>query len=209
MAIRPAWSIINGKVKSKEFEFAWSGGFAISQKQKNIKALHQAIRDVTEENALEISSKSTDLIGTQLSAFSMKLNGLYLENIFQSSKRYENGGPYMDLLNVEPKEAKRDERHRTSGRLLSFVKEGEEWPLEPKTTFYDYIYVSAVIENFGYNLDLSGYTWFTDIEFNPKKSINCQARAITIYKLMQNMNLWDVISSRDTWIDIHKKYVED
>ncbi len=207
MAIRPAWSIIDGKVKSKEFEFAWSGGFAISQKQKNIKALHQAIRYVTEENALEISSKSTDLIGTQLSAFSMKLNGLYLENIFQSSKRYENGGPYIDLLDVEPKEAKRDERHRTSGKLLSFVNVGEVWPLEPKTAFYDYIYVSAVIENFGHDLDLSGYTWFTDIEFNPQKSINCQARAITIYKLIQNMNLWDKILTKDTWIVFHKRYV--
>ena len=209
MAIRPAWSIIDGKVKSKEFEFAWSGGFAISQKQKNIKALHQAIREVTEENALEISSKSTNLIGTQLSAFSMKLNGLYLENIFQSSKRYENGGPYMDLLNVEPEEAKRDERHRTSGRLLSFVKEGEEWPLEPKTAFYDYIYVSAVIENFGHDLDLSGYTWFTDIEFNPQKSINCQARAITIYKLIQEKNLWNVTSGKKEWINFHNIFIKE
>ena len=61
-----------------------------------------------------------------------------------------------------------------------------EWPLEPKTAFYDYIYVKAVIDNFGYEVNLDEYRWFTDIVFNPNKSINCQARAIALYKLLQS-----------------------
>ena len=176
---------------------------AITQKQKNIKNLHQSIEKSTGDAALEVSTKSMDPIGVQLSAFELKVGNCYLENIFQSSKKYEYGGPYLDLLNVSPKDAKKDERHKNSGRLISFIQDGIEWPLEPKTAFYDYIYVLAVIEKFGKNLDLSEYSWFTDIEFNPSKSINCQARAITIYKLIQEKSAFDVLKDKDEWIGFH------
>lgn len=139
MATRPAWTVKDGVVIRADFSFAWNGGFAITQKQKNISALHQAIKDGTGENALEISSKGTALIGREMSAFSLKRSGIYLENIFQASKKYENGGPYLDLLHVLPKEAKRDDRHKSSGPLAAFVWNQEIWPLMPKTAFYDYL----------------------------------------------------------------------
>ena len=205
MAKRPAWTIEKGIVIFREFDFAWNGGFAVSQKRKNINALHQSIKTVTGQAALEISSKGEVELGNRLSAFNMKTNGVFIENIFQSSKRYENGGPYLDLLNVAPKDAKRDERHQTSGRLVAFVRSGEDWPLEPKTAFYDYIYVLAVIENFGCELDL--HDWFTDIEFNPGKSINCQARAVAIYKLIQEKAAFEVLNDRSAWIKFHTLHV--
>lgn len=205
MATRPAWTIKNGKVMREDFDFAWNGGFAITQKQKNINALHAAIREAKGEEALEVSSKSTVSLGKELSAFSLQLSGVYLENIFQAAKKYENGGPYMDLLDISPKDAKRDERHKNSGRLLAFVREGETWPLEPKTAFYDFIYVNAVVEKYAYDLELSEYQWFTDIEFNPKKSINCQARALAIYKLLKQEDYFEVLNNMETWISFHKE----
>ena len=208
MAKRPAWTIENGKIISKDFEFAWNGGFAISQKRKNINALHQAIEDATGQTALEISSKGEVELGNKLSAFKMKTTGVFIENVFQASKRYENGGPYLDLLDVAPKDAKRDERHKTSGKLVAFVRNGEDWPLEPKTVFYDYIYVLAVIENFGCELDINEYNWFTDIEFNPGKSINCQARAVAIYKLIQEKAAFNVLNDRSAWINFHTLHVK-
>ena len=208
MAKRPAWTIENGKIIRKDFEFAWNGGFAISQKRKNINALHQAIEDATGQTALEISYKGEVELGNQLSAFNMKTTGVFIENVFQASKRYENGGPYLDLLDVAPKDAKRDERHKTSGRLLAFVRNGEDWPLEPKTVFYDYIYVLAVIENFGCELDINEYNWFIDIEFNPGKSINCQARAVAIYKLIQEKAAFNVLNDRSAWINFHTLHVK-
>ena len=207
MAKRPAWTIENGKIIRKDFEFAWNGGFAISQKRKNINALHQAIEDATGQTALEISSKGEVELGNQLSAFNMKTTGVFIENVFQASKRYENGGPYLDLLDVAPKDAKRDERHKISGKLVAFVRNGEDWPLEPKTVFYDYIYVLAVIENFGCELDINEYNWFTDIEFNPGKSINCQARAVAIYKLIQEKAAFNVLNDRSAWINFHTLHV--
>lgn len=207
MAKRPAWTIENRNVICKEFDFAWNGGFAVSQKRKNINALHQSIADATGQTALEISSKGEVELGNHLSAFNMQTNGVFIENVFQASKRYENGGPYLDLLNVAPKDAKRDERHKTSGRLLAFVRNGEDWPLEPRTAFYDYIYVLAVIENFGCELDINEYNWFTDIEFNPGKSFNCQARAVAIYKLIQEKAAFNVLNDRSAWINFHTLHV--
>ena len=207
MAKRPAWSVSNDSVICKEFEFEWNGGFAIKQKQKNIENLHASIFADTKKKALEVSSKSNILIGKSIGAFSLKYNRIPLENIFQSSKKFEQGGPYTDLLLVTPKEAKKDERIRNSGNIIAFCLDDDEWSIEPKTLFYDYIYVQALIQNYGNNLNLDDYEWFTDIEFNPKKSINCQARSVAIYKLLQKMNLWSSMDDKCNWEKFHKQFV--
>lgn len=208
MAKRPAWSIRNDRVICEEFEFKWNGGFAITQKQKNISNLHASIKEVMNESALEISSKGLVPLGRDIGAFSLRYNEFSLENIFQSSKKYELGGPYKDLLEVTPKEAKQDERHKNSGKIIAFCLDGDEWPLEPKTLFYDYIYIKALIQNYGIDLDLMEYDWFTDIEFNPKKSINCQARSVAIYKLLKKKDMFEVLNNKIKWVEFHKKYVK-
>lgn len=208
MAKRPAWTIENNRVICKEFEFEWNGGFSITQKQKNIKNLHNSIIKETNKSVLEVSSKGLTQLGKDIGAFSLKYNEVPLENVFQSSKKFENGGPYTDLMSVTPKEAKGDERLKNSGKILAFCLDGEEWPLEPKTLFYDYIYIKALIQNYGYDLDLTEYDWFTDIEFNPKKSINCQARTVAIYKLLKMSNKFDVIENKEKWTEFHKEYIK-
>lgn len=204
MAERPAWTLREGKVQREAFSFAWNGGFAVTQKQKNIRGMHQAILDRTGQRALEVSSKSPEELGKALSAFNLRLSGAYVENVFQAAKQYALGGPYPDLLEAAPRDAKRDERHHTSGKLIAFVKDGEVWPLEPKTAFYDHLYVSAVYEKYGGGLDLSPYGWFTDIEFNPGKSVNCQARAAAIYKLLQETDAFGVLAGKAEWLAFHR-----
>lgn len=207
MAQRPAWTICDGKIIRRDFSFVWNPGFAITQKQKNIRNLHDAIFIQSGGTALEISSKSDVELGKNIGAFTLKIKGIALENIFQGAKKYEKGGPFTDLLNVTAKESKRDERHGSSGKLVSFVHNGIEWPLEPKTAFYDYIYVRAMLENFGKSIDLSEYDWFTDIEFNPERSINCQARSAAIYKLLLISDDLKAADSKDTWIKFHRNHV--
>ncbi len=207
MASRPAWTVRNGKVIVEYFEFAWNGGFAVVQKQKNITALHEQITEKYHEKALEVSSKSMEELGRNIGAFSLKRNGVYIENIFQAAKKYENGGPFADLLEAAPREAKRDERHLNSGKLTAFVMDGVEWPLNPMTAFYDYVYIKALTEQYGENLDLGAYAWFTDIEFNPKKSINCQARSAAIYQLLQKEACFDKVESMQEWIAFHKVHI--
>lgn len=55
---------------------------------------------------LEISTKSKETVGINLSAFNLRLNNQTLENIFRSAKVFTNGGSYPDLLDVPPKAAK-------------------------------------------------------------------------------------------------------
>ena len=208
MAERPAWKLTN-YVKRELFSFDWNGGFAVSQKKKNINNLHSAIRRKYNEPVLEISTKSDVELGQKLSAFHLKINDYYLENIFQSSKVYENGGPYLDLLTVQPTDAKKDPRHKTSGKLTGFFYHDELWELEPKTAFYDYLYISAAKEMLKQEeLEaLCEYEWFTDIEFNPNKSINCQARAVALLKYVIKNDCWNVLENKATWLEFHRKLV--
>lgn len=218
MATRPAWTIHDNKIITESFDFKWNGGFAVSQKKKNVMALHNAIKGKNSKNSLEVSTKSDDDLGKKFSAFNLKLYNIYLENIFQSSKVYENGGAFLDLLDVEPKESKRDIRHKESGKLLYFEYKGEKWDLTPKTGFYDYIYYLAVKQNIKNEVithndivNLGKYSYFTDIEFNPNKSINSQGRAIVIVKhLLQGdmYNKYKFKLNKEEWLEVHKEYVK-
>ncbi len=192
-----------GFVKELSFSFVWSPGFAVSQKKKNIKALHQTAAWSGYSPLLEISTKSEDDLGRQLSAFNLKIQTqqfgeIVLECVFQGSKVFERGGPYTDLYGAEPRDAKRDQRLQESGRLVGFTFENRQFPLEPKTVFYDWLYISAIYprrESFG---QLSQHAGFTDIEFNPERSINCQARACALFVALTKSNLLDEAMSSET-----------
>lgn len=55
--------------------------------------------------------------------------------------------------------------------------------------FYDFLYINALISNPDLCERVMGYDTFTDIEFNPKKSLNCQARAMAIFVTLKRNNL--------------------
>lgn len=181
-------------VRAIETEFSWNGGFAPSQKQKNIRALHGTfLAAYPDARVLEISSKSIQENGPALSAFALVKHvsalekSVPVENVFQAGKVFERGGPYPDLLVVSPRDAKLDERLRTGGQLTGFVFDGKAYPTEPKTAFYDYLYITALLENPALAETVLSYDTFTDIEFNPQKSLNCQAataaRFVSLHRL--------------------------
>lgn len=164
----------------------WNPGFAPVQKEKNIKALHEGAAAAGYRNILEVSTKSDRQRGQHLSAFYLKvkndrLGEIPLECAFQGSKVFEHGGPYTDLYGKEVREAKRDPRLRESGPLIGFAFDGYQWPLEPKTAFYDWLYAGCIYPHREWATKLYGYGGFSDIEFNPYRSINCQARSIALF----------------------------
>ena len=210
MAKRPVFFIRQKKVVQDLFSFEWFPGFSISQKQKSIESLHHAILKAdADARPLEISTKSKDAIGVKLSAFNLRLNNYTLENVFQSAKVFANGDPYPDLLNVPPKAAKRDERLHNSGNLKAFRYQNEDFPLIPKTVFYDFIYIAAVKNSFTADeiKEISSYNYFTDIEFNPTKSINTQARAAAMIRLLLDEygDLPDFL--KEDFIQYHKEHI--
>jgi hypothetical protein len=148
-------------------------------------------------------------LGVALSAFNLKSETvgkgkeLTVETAFQSSKVFERGGPYRDLLHATSREAKKDPRIKESGRLIEFNFFGERWPLEPKTAFYDWIYINILLKNEQFSEQLGSYDAFTDIEFNPKKSINCQAYSVALFRSLAMRSLLpDVVNDRESYFDI-------
>ncbi|MGN6118220.1 MAG: DarT1-associated NADAR antitoxin family protein [Rhodanobacter sp.] len=183
-------------VEETSVSFLWHKGMAPSQKKKNVSELHAAAAKRGIEPLLEVSSKSEEKLGQRLSAFNLKVEldeggVISLECAFQGSKVFEHGGPYTDLFGVESRDAKRDERLSSSGKLVGFRFEGQDFPLIPKTAFYDWLYIRALYPHREFLQRLHRYAGFTDIEFNPEKSINCQARSCATYVALDRLELLD------------------
>lgn len=162
--------------------FKWHPGMAPAQKKRNVAALHAAAIAHGLNHLLEISSKSEDELGRRLSAFNLKLTigrgkESYLECVYQASKVFESGGPFTDLLAATSREAKKDPRLHASGNLKHFEFDGVVYPLHPKNAFYDWLYIRALYPHRDWLEKKAIFQGYTDIEFNPLKSINCQARA--------------------------------
>ena len=197
MAIRPIFVVTldNRYCIRENVEFEFFSGFSDTQKRKSINSLHQEYlkRDNTKK-ILEISSKSEEELGVKLSAFNLMIKTksgkeYSVESAFQSSKVFERGGPYKDLLGVPSRVAKKDERLKNSGKIIGFSINGKEFSTEPKTYFYNWLYVNTLHLNKELAVKLMEYDAFTDIAFNPQKSINCQAEAAAIYVSLKKQGL--------------------
>ena len=199
--------------EQKNIEFKWFAGMASSQKQKSVKSLHKAAQSEGISNILEVSTKSEEVLGNRLSAFNLSLtaskgNQLLVEVAFQGSKIFENGGPYHDLYEKDPLEVKRDERISKDFIITGFNFYGEIWENVPKTAFYDWLYINTVNQKicregeFVFE-NIFKYNSFTDIEFNPKKSINCQARSCAVLVSLFKKDLLHVaLESKEAFLDI-------
>jgi Family of unknown function (DUF6977) len=215
MAERPVFIPLHGSrelVKEAYFDIKWHPGFSPVQKKKNVAALHEAAARSGYSPLLEISSKSEEKLGQHLSAFHLKVpvrdaREITLEAAFQGSKVFEKAGPFTDLYSAEGREAKRDPRLQESGKLTGFTFNGFSFPLEPKTIFYDWLYVNSIYPHREWLERLYKYAGFTDIEFNPSRSINCQARSCALFvSLMKNSKLQEAVQSPHSFIDIIARY---
>lgn len=131
-------------------------------------------------------------------------------------------GPFPELYPRDPREVRRIVRERSDDctvfirimdyvdekpafhRLSSFKLDGVRWPLEPKTAFYDWLYLNALKANPELAAAVETYDAFTDIEFNPDRSLNCQARSAALWISLRHAGLLDeALSSREAFLRIH------
>ena len=207
MAERPVFIPKKGYVEQCLVEFDWHPGFAISQKKKNVMSLHQSAKHSYNLDALlEISTKSESTLGKSLSAFNLTFdNGFFVstvEAIYQGSKKFMGGGPFTDIYKYDALQAKKDLRLRTSGDLVSFSYNEKEWPLSPLKGFYSWVYLKALSQNEMIFQQLNKFNGFTDIEFNPKKSINCQAFCIAASIVLNEKGIFpEVLDDRDYFLE--------
>lgn len=193
--------------------FDFFSGFSKEQKEKSIVSFLETTAqnlNTDKSNILEICKTSPILLGQKLSAFQLKLALKNNQNIelqsnverfFQGAKVFgkndmfgnkEEYGPFEEII-YDPQP--HPKRYKPLAEVLEEVKKGnldlihfqlfnENYPLKPKTFFYDYLYITALIQNKKLSEQLLAYKYFSDIEFNPKKSVNCQARSAAIYVSM-------------------------
>lgn len=219
MAKRPIFlPLVDGRrfVRELYVEFEWYPGFAKSQKQKSIRDLHDmAKKNLHVMNILEVSSKSENRLGVALSSFNLtfttiKGRTLTVEAAFQGSKVFAKGGPFRDIFDKSPIDAKRDSRLKESGDLQKFNFYGTDWPLEPLTAFYDWLYINALIKNPDLAAAVTQYDAFTDIEFNHERSINCQARSAALYcALFHSDKLDAALKDQKTFMSLYAGRVSD
>ena len=180
-------------VTTNSVDFTWFSGFAKSQKQKSISSFHENIsKEFKLDKILEISTKSENKFGTQLSAFNLKINfkdqEYFLESLFQGSKIFTDQGPHEDIYEKSSIDAKRDKRIKRND-LKEFSFFGEIFSLD--FDFYSWLYFLALNQNKKLKNDILNYEAFTDIEFNPEKSFNCQAYSAALYSSMVKNKILD------------------
>lgn len=218
MAVRPVFFATdsgNSLVDVRLVEFEWIPGMAKTQKQKSVDSLHNAIRCLGEYAVLEISSKSRDQLGIELSAFNLgfyhQKNGKFItvESAFQGSKVFERGGPFTDLYSENARDAKAFFKDKNMGNLTDFVFFGQSWPIKPFTLFYDWVYLNSLKKNEDLSSTVCKYNCFTDIEFNPKLSINCQSYSAALFVSLSRRGIIDdILTSRDEYIRIAQQQAD-
>lgn len=210
MAVRPIFSPKTKEVGVAEdmLDFHWYPGMAASQKKKSISSLHEVAKKKGYKRILEISSKSEEQLGIKLSAFNLIIktkkygNEFTVETAFQGSKVFERGGPYKDLFGLDSLKAKKDIRLKESGNVVGFRFFGMSFPAIPRTYFYDWLYINALNGNPDLAEEVNNYDAFSDIEFNPQNSINCQAHAVALYlSLIRNDQLAKALNGPDQFLE--------
>ena len=206
----------HGLVRETLVEFEWHPGFSVAQKQRSIRALHDAVRHSPQhQRILEVSTKGEEPLGRQLSAFELQKTlpddgfRTCLEAAFQASKVFLDGDQSTQLSelyrNRDARDVKRIMRPWQSIPLTHFRFGTEEWPLEPKSAFYDWLYVRALCEHERSDeiqREIAQYDGFTDIEFNPRKSFNCQARSCALFVALTKRSALDKTETRNAFLKL-------
>lgn len=191
MAIRRVYYLANNKVDFFDFEIKWKSGFGKKSRIENINMLHSKIAstfNVSPDRILEVSTNSENTLGRKLSSFNLELevngNKYKVESAYQSSKKFETLlgiKSFSEYIKEKPGIIKSKIRGMDPKTLIGFNFLGVSYNLNPKYMFYDWLYVRAIHQQPNMFNKLFDYDYFTDIEFNPEKSINCQARSVVLY----------------------------
>lgn len=191
-------------------EFKWVPGQAISRQRMSRQSLHEAaIAAGFPTPILDISTYSGAELGVALTAFNLPSKwGVPLECVYQSSKVFEHGGPFLDLRHSDPSKAKRDPRLQGSGPLVGYELDGERWPPTPPSYFYAWLYLNALVAQPQMAEHLTAFGSFTDLGYAPKNQYDeptCSAEAAVLYAALSRRGTADkVLSSRKALLALLK-----
>lgn len=208
MAFRNFWTIKDGKIAKGVVSFKWEPGMSVAQKRRSCVHMHSALNVYLDlYPALDISSASTEKLGVELSAFNLMLNGKSVECWYQGSKVYSNVGHMKHLYDADSLTAKLSMKQENKGALIGFKLIDVDYPMNPKTVFYDYLYLQGLMQ-YEERDKVLDYNVFTDVQAVLDIDA-CQARSVCIYKLLHTQGNLYIVDDFDKFKEWHKVYVED
>ena len=184
-------------------------------------ALSEAIIEKNPElDILETSVVSAEDKGKWLSSFFLKLrlpDGKLapIESVFHGCKKYKEGGPYTDIMEMKPSEAKKDPRIKNSGDFLGFEFCNHKFPKTPRTAFYDWLVCCALFQSHNRGLlnEARKHSAFSDVMFFPEHSLNSPAASLARIVTLLNMELigtklisFDEFVKAGEKADVYKKF---
>lgn len=176
-------------VIEEDIAFSFTYGTYRSTKINNMKVLKKEALDkgYRESELLEISTVSDNKFGNMLSALNLNIKlksgrEMSVENIYQLSKKPNKG--HIEYFEFGP----------------------TRFSNEPKTMYYDYLYMLALYTHKEYWEYLENHKYFTDVFFNSCKQINTQARAAAIFKtFLGNTDFLEIMENSKDFKDYYKK----
>lgn len=197
---------------SINYNFEWFSGLSISQLRKSINSFHNEIKRSGFKEILEVSRKSENELGTKLSAFNLMINikGITssVESFYHSSKVFGEI-QFYECMNLEAKDSKKyiqDKVENLSLKLSGFNFMGMKFDLNTRSMCYDYIYIMGLKQNEDVAKEILKYECFTDIVYNPKKLVACQARTCALYKYLRLNNMVDkFLTNPHNFVDLYNK----
>ena len=98
----------------------------------------------------------------------------------------------------------------TDDNLTEFKFMDVKFPLNPKSLYYDYLYILALFQNSSIANEVLRYDCFTDIEFNPQKSLNCQARSVAIFVSLYKKGLLEqYLDNKELFKTIYSNKIQE
>ena len=203
-------------VNIDSIEFEWMKGRDPLTKKNNSKSLIKSFYKKYNYKPLEVSTKSDNALGMLLSAFNLTLKTpvghIPVECAYQGSKKYMEIGKREEFYKTNPVNIKKIIKKENIDKysIQSFDFFGDIWNIEPKEAFYSWLYLKGLGDNKSIEKELIKFKAFIDIEFNPKKSINCQARACAMYVSLKKMNIFEhALKNKKSFLSIFKNHQFD
>ncbi len=166
---------------------------------------YAAVEHDRPRRTLEISSRSADRLGRDLSAMNLPAAGdphvRPVEAVYQAAKCYGDGGPGTQLFRSGYEAKRHDRERRRQGPLAGFRHDGRHWPPETGSAFYDWLWTRSALRSCGHGVveRLQRYDGFTD-QFHRPGALACQAKAAAIVAGMGLSRVRTAIETPETWL---------
>ncbi len=217
MARLPYFLLPPGAASRPEKEFCDIGfapAFTAGQKQRNARLIEREILlKHPGAEVLEISENAVSSVGHSLSLEKLIWHAsdgrkCFAKSVFLGSHRFQNGGPYRDLVWRTAFEAGNDERLRLSGELTGFEfgQEKEFWPAAERSEFASFIYIRALASTPDLVRHLTRFSAFSDTEYRKHPDYSPAELTAVFLTLARNGKIAEAVTDRAHFLPLFFRF---